>query len=257
MRGGVKPDLADKLVDEAWEAYEERHGSAGKLALRALQADPDAFDGYVILGHVLDTQIEKIAFLREGVRRGKIYFRDEIKQRSRSRLWDLSNDGRSFMRAVSSLTKLLWGNGDQVESIALAKLMLHLNRDDNQGARYLLLAWLPVIGDWMGFERILKRYSGEGRTEYLYSVCLNAFRKKLKIEDFLHEALARNRHVPNFIANKKLRPSGSIEAYASFAAKQGDQDEAYNYAHMNRAAWASVPGAIPWLKRSANAVPKA
>ena len=225
------------------------------MALKALQADPDAFDGYVILGHVLDTQVEKIALLREGVRRGKIYFREEIKQPSQSNLW-YHKDGRPFMRAINNLALLLWENDDQEDAVEHASLMLRLNKNDNLGSRYLLLAWLPVIGDWIGFERILKRCRGEGRTEYLYSACLNAFRKKSEVEELLHQALSGNRYVPNFIADKRLRPSESTEAYANFAAKQGDQVEAYNYAQMNRAAWASVPGAIPWLKRSANALSK-
>ncbi len=255
MRGGVKPDLADQLVDKAWDAHDKQNGSARTIALKALQADPDAFDGYVILGLTLDTQVEKIALLREGVRRGKIYFREEIKRPAASSLW-YHKDGRPFMRAIKNLALLLWENDDREEAIEQAKLILRLNQNDNLGARYLLLAWLPAIGDWIGFERILKRCCGEGRTEYLYSACLNAFRKKSEAEEFLHEALAGNCYVPNFIANMKLRPSESIEAYANFAAKQGDQDEAYNYAQMNRAAWASVPGAIQWLIRSANAFPK-
>jgi hypothetical protein len=200
-------------------------GAARTIALKALQADPDAFDGYVILGLTLNTQVEKIALLREGVRRGEIYFREEIKRPAQNSLWH-HKDGRPFMRATYNLALLLWENYDRHEAVEQASLILRLNQNDNLGARYLLLAWLPVIGDWIGFERILKRCHGEGRTEYLYSTCLDAFRKKSEVKEFLHEALAGNCYVPNFIANMRLRPSESIEAYANFATKQGDQDEA-------------------------------
>lgn len=135
---------AEGLIDEAWEA--DGAAKQSSLALRALNLNPDLIDGYVILGLALPTDIERMAALREGVRRGKIIWADEIKRPAQSHFW-LDIDTRPFMRACFNLASLLSQNDERTEAVELANLLCRLNRNDNQGARYLLMAWLPVLGD--------------------------------------------------------------------------------------------------------------
>jgi hypothetical protein len=236
--------LAEELIDDAWEADSEVRQRS--LALRALQMDPNLIDGYVILGLTMETDIERMAILREGVRRGKIQWADAMKRSAQSYFWQDIHT-RPFMRACKNLALLLWKNVERAEAVDLVKLLYRLNPNDNQGVRYLLMAWLPVLGDWSSFERTLKRSAGEGTTEYLYSACLSAYRSGTEANNFLTKAMEANPFVPRFLNNAKLQPKNT--EFADFGVAFGSESEAFEFARMNRDAWSSVLNATKWLQR--------
>jgi tetratricopeptide (TPR) repeat protein len=244
-------DQAEQLIDDAWDIIDQP--KAADLARKALQLDPELIDGYVILGLTLPSTIEQMAILREGVRRGKLIWAEEVKAPSRHYFW-LDIDTRPFMRAVHNLALLLWDHGDRREATDLANFLLKLNPNDNQGMRHLLLAWCPVLGDWDRVDRLLQRYKDDSDTTFLYAACLNAFRKGEPTQPLLTEALDANPYVPAFLVDAQLLPSED-NPYAAFGIAMGSEHEAHTVADASREGWLAVKGAMVWLKKAAKAAP--
>lgn len=235
-------ERAEELIDRAWDATTP--AARVKYARKALMVDPDAVDAYVILSLSTEAVGEQIALLREAVRIGKRQWADAIKRPSRHDFW-LDIDTRPFMRAAHNLALTLWQRGERDEAIGLADFLLKLNPNDNQGMRYLALAWHPTLGNWQAVERILSRYRGEGRTEYLYAVTLNAVRDGSDPIPLLREAIEANPHVPDFLLGHMPLPPGDFTEYVKF----GSKAEAASYARMSLEAWCSVSHGLDWLKK--------
>jgi len=234
------PNIVDDLLDQAWEALgpTERCG----LARQALTLDPGAIDGYVILALCAETDAERIALLREAIHRGKTLWREYVGRPPRDFFW-AHLETRPFMRALHNLALVLWARGDREEAARLADRMLRLNPNDNQGIRYLALAWHPVLSNWSRVEKLLRKYRGEARTEYLYAYCLDCVRRGVGADEALDAAMAVNPHVPAML----LSSSPPLFDQTLTSVAYGSEEEAVAYAEFGLEAWASVPTALGWL----------
>ena len=235
-------EAVEDLIDEAWETNSPARRAA--FARQALARDPDAIDAYVALALCVETTAERIALLREAVRIGERVWALELKRPRQSHFWS-DIDTRPFMRAMHNLALALWNRGARDEAAAFADRLLRLNPNDNQGIRFLALAWHPVLGNWEKVEKILKRYDGDIRTEYLYARCLDAFRRGEDPKAQLAEAIETNPHVPALLLNRRNGPEWSGDSVAF-----GSEEEAAAYAAYNRPAWEAVPHALDWLRRA-------
>lgn len=243
LTGKGSTDVVEDLIDQAWEANSPVQQA--DFARHALALDPDAIDAYVALALCVETLAERIALLREAARIGEKKWPQELKRPSKSFFW-LDVHTRPFMRAMHKLSLALWDRGARDEAAAIADRLLRINPNDNQGIRYLALAWYPVLGNWPRVAEILKQYDGEIRTEYLYARCLNSFRLGEDSEAALTEAVETNPHVPALLLDKRrqyLDPSIEHVAFRS-------EEEAAAYAAFNRDAWESVPDALNWLRNA-------
>ena len=166
----AQEDLLFQYIEEAWDA--SSNVKKAKYARKALEIDPDALDGYLLLSHATSNSAERQSFLREGVRRGQKIWANEIKRPAQSYFW-ADMDTRPYMRLVHVLALTLWDDGDQQGALELCRYLLKLNPNDNQGIRHLLLAWYPVTGDWTDFAKLLKKYGDDGSTEHLFAACLS------------------------------------------------------------------------------------
>lgn len=232
--------VVEELIDQAWDASEPTLRAV--FARRALALDSTAVDAYVVLARSVETAAERIALLHEGVRRGEYYWQQYLKRPPKAFFWSRV-ETRPFMRALQNLALALWEIGDREEAVQLADRILRLNPNDNQGVRYLALAWHPVLGNWPRVDAILKKYRGESSTEYLYARCLNCFRQDVGAGEALKAAMAANPHVPELLL-AATPPLDSGAASVAF----GSSEEAAAYAVFNREAWASVPLALGWLR---------
>ena len=129
--------------------------------------------------------------------------------------------------------------------------MLKLNRNDNQGIRYILIAYLAVLGRYDELDTFMNKgdYENDCMAEWLYTHALLSFVKKgvsKKTDKELAAALQRNIHVPKYLTGKKQIPRILPDTITA-----GGEDEAYCYASANIEAWKKVPGAIDWLKERA------
>jgi len=148
------------------------------------------------------------------------------------------------MRALHNLTLVLWASGEREEAAGLADRMLRLNPNDNQGIRYLALAWHPVLGNWRRVEQLLRKYRGEARTEYLYAYCLDCVRRSVGADDALDAAMAVNPHVPAMLLSQLQQPLDRTVTSTAY----GSEEEAAFYVMFNLSAWTSVPAALGWLR---------
>lgn len=237
----LREEQLEDLIDRAWEATTP--GARAKAARAALCLDHEAIDAYVALALTVPTLAEQVALLREAVRIGAKLWAAEIKRPSAAHFW-LDVETRPYMRAVHNLALALWEQGDRDEAVSLVEHLIRINPNDNQGARYLCLAWHPVLGNWSRLERVLTRYRDEWSTDYFYSRCLDAFRRGDPSDEWLLQALRENPHVPGFLLGQTSR----LPMAAAVAV--GSPEEASSYCELHLDAWKAVPGALRWLRKT-------
>lgn len=238
---------AGEHLDAAWAAIDSGGTETAAIhARRALKVAPNEIDAYVVLAEVAATAAERQAFLREAVRIGAQEWAGRFKRPADTSFW-LALGTRPYMRAVHGLALALWGTASpdkRLEAVGLALHLLRLNPHDNQGMLFLLLAWLPIVGQWAAAARMARRNARDGRTETTYWQSLHLFRAAAPpADDVLRAAIAINPHVPPFLASRKrpAMPDGDAAAFRS-------PDEAQAYAHVAHEAWWATPKAVGWLK---------
>jgi hypothetical protein len=239
----AEQDRICDYMERAWEAAKPADGA--KWAGKALDIDPDQLDAYIILSKATQTKAEQIAFLSEGARRGHKRWAEEIKRPAESHFW-LDVDTRPFMRNVHWLTLLQWETGERNEAITNGKFLLKINPNDNQGIRYLLLNWYPVTQNWDAHSKLIKKYTNDSGSDYLYARCLNLFHYEQDADVALKEAFEANPYVSEYLIDQKRQPPKDNSALSGFVT-QGSEAEAHVYAKASRDGWSSVKGALDWL----------
>ncbi|MBX9859740.1 MAG: hypothetical protein K2Y20_09155 [Sphingomonas sp.] len=238
---------AGEHLEAAWEALDSEESEiAATHARRALTLAPDEIDAYALLAEIAATAAEKQALLREAVRIGTQEWSACFKKPSETSFW-LSLGTRPYMRAVHSLAIALWDTrapDKRLEAVAFARHLLRLNPNDNQGIRFLLLAWLPIVGQWDAAAKIARRFARDGRTETTYWHALHLLRaEEPQAVEALKEALAINPHVPSLLTSRRKPAMPDVDAVAFRS-----PNEARAYAHMAHEAWRATPKAVAWLK---------
>ena len=228
----------------AWDA--STPATRAKYARKALMVDDDAIDAYVVLALSTEALGEQIALLREAVRIGKREWAEAIKRPAQHDFW-LDIETRPFMRAARNLALALWQRGERDEAVTLVDFLLKLNPNDNQGMRYLALAWHPVLENWTAVDRILKRYREEDSTEFLYAATLSAFRRGEDPHSMLEQAIDANPHIADLLSGRTGMPPIATADYV----ESGSLEEAATYARANLEAWSKMPGALDWLSKQA------
>lgn len=237
---------AEALIDEAWAQLEQGNGSvAVTAARRALTIDGEAIDAFVILAQCATAPAERIALLREGVSVGRKTLADRLREPDPENFW-VDHRTRPYMRAVHSLGLELWERNrgaDRAQAADLARHLLDINPEDNQGVRFLLMYWLPVLGRWRGLAQVMGEISvEERRTATLYSRALSAYQRRAGAAAvWLDNGRMENPHVLTLLARgRPPRPEGDAFVHGSLK-------EAQDYAHHAHAAWAACPGALDWI----------
>jgi hypothetical protein len=127
--------------------------------------------------------------------------------------------------------------------------MLRLNPNDNQGVRYTLAGFLLALGRDDVLARLLDHYPDEGSAAWAYTKALLAFRcggHTAEARRLLEEAKEANRHVPDYVLDRKFPPRERPGSYSP-----GDDSEALHYIgsclvrppHRRRRARVGDPGA--------------
>lgn len=238
---------AERWTDDAWQALDEaRHADAAELAMRAIMADRLAFDAHVVLARCTASDTIAIAILREAALAGKRQH-DNVITGTGGRYWT-NLTTRPYMRAMHELAVTLWRRGltqDRHDAIDVAKRMLRLNPDDNQGIRFLLWHWMPEMGLWDEMRPILRRYRDEQRCETLFTSTLDAIRRHDGgAADLLAQAIRSNVHVTPLLLADRVPADTKSESVAWMG-----PEEAASYAHRAHANWRKVEGALDMLRR--------
>lgn len=242
--------FAQDIIYEAWEA--EGSKERIKLAKEALSISPDCSDAYNLLAEEEAKTLEEAKKLyQKGVEAGERALSKEVLNiKDEGHLWGYI-PARPYMRSRAGLMESLWELGGYDEAVAHAKEMLRLNTGDNQGIRYILIAYLAELRRYDDLDKFLNKgnYKNDCAAEWLYTCALLAFvkegdseraRKELKI------ALKSNKFVPEYITGKK-----PIPRFLPDRITMGGEDEGFCCASRFLPAWKRVSGAIEWLKEQA------
>ena len=153
---------ADEIVSDAWDAGTP--AKMVKLARKALDIDLNAIDAYVILGLHAATLAERIALLREAERIGERLFAPHLGDPD-MHWWGFIGT-RPWMRARHNLGLALLEAGDVDGAIDAFETLIHLNQNDNQGIRYLLLKLYAETGRYDECTILFERYQDDSLIEF-------------------------------------------------------------------------------------------
>ncbi len=239
---------AQDLIYEAWDAPTVKESV--RLARQALKISPDCADAYVVLGDLAaDSPAEAKKLYERGVAAaervlGSDAFVDDV-----GHFWGLL-ETRPYMRARFGLANSERMLGNHSAAITHLEDMLRLNPGDNQGVRYILLNWLLAEPDRRNdVTKLLNRYD-DATAEWSYGRSLHLFKMagaSKRATTALRSAIADNKYVPAYLMGIKEVPDELPISYGF-----GDDSEAILYSSTAISLWNSVPGAIEWLRKTAD-----
>lgn len=233
---------AQDIMYDAWDADSKRRRVA--LAKKALKVSPLCADAYVLLAQEVARHLdEEIALYQKGVAAGEAALGAAAFRYDVGHFWGLL-ETRPYMRARCGLALALWQKGEQDAAIGHVQDMLRLNPNDNQGMRYILLAWLLAQGRDDEVKSLMRRYKGDSAPQWRYTAALLEFRRTGDAETSrqrLTAAMRGNPHVPAYLLGKPL--PRTEPAYLTV----GGEDEAQEFARHYLASWRDTPGALEWL----------
>jgi tetratricopeptide (TPR) repeat protein len=237
--------FAQDIMYEAWEA--ESRKERIKLAKEALSISPDCADAYNLLAEEAKTLEEAKELYQKGVDAGRRALGEKVFKEDVGHFWGYLPT-RPYMRSLAGLMECLWELGKHDEAISHARKMLKLNTSDNQGIRYILIAYLSELGRYDELEKFMNRsgYKDDCAADWLYTKALLAFVKEGDSESARKElktALKGNKYVPEYLTDKKAIPKILPDRIT-----MSGEDEGFCYAWRYEKAWKKVPGALDWLK---------
>lgn len=247
IAGGAQVTPVDAAQNVIYRAWEESNPSRRiALARQALLISPDCADAYNLLASEGARSLKEASeFYRKGMQAGERAIGEEKFAEFAGHFWGVL-DTRPYMRARAGLARCLWEAGKREEAVEHYREMLHLNPNDNQGIRYVLMACLLDLDRNDEVLSLLKQYKDDASAEMVYSAALVAFRKEgdtPRSRKLLAGAIKYNRFVAAYLLGRKKIPR-NLPDYIGF----GDESEAVSYAGDNVSTWKSTPGAIEWLR---------
>lgn len=250
-------DKLEEAQDLIYKAMDFRHYRVReRLARMALALSPDCADAWNLLAEdAAATEEEALEFYRKGIEAGARALGAVLRD-DRGGLWG-NVKARPYMRARKGEADMLDELGRRAEAERAYYELLELNKNDNQGVRYVLLAFHAEKLEFARMDALINGggYPDDCAAEWVYSKALAAYALgKPGASLCLQAALAANPHVPDYLLTGKKPPLQDPDSVTV-----GGRDEAYMCAQLFRRAWEGTPGALPWLKagQKALAQPKA
>jgi tetratricopeptide (TPR) repeat protein len=241
--GDAQLDKAQELMYQAWE--ETNPAKRIALAHDALVLSPNCADAYVLLAEEeADTVTRALEYYQQGVEAGARALGPKAFKRNTGHFWSVL-ETRPYMRAREGLANMLWRLNRKEDALGHYRELLHLNPNDNQGIRYVLVDLLLQMEHYDEVEPLLKKYREDWSAVWLYTRALFAFRKSgrgARANKVLAEAFEENPSVPAYLTGEKRVPNVMPEYMG-----MGDESEAMHYASDHLNYWRRVPGAVEWL----------
>ena len=232
---------AERLVEQAWDAG---GGRGAALARRAVAADPDAVDAYVILGDTAPDAATATDHYRQGIAAGERKLGPRFFKENGGMFWGIM-ETRPYMRALAGLANALRATGRPDEAVDVWQRMLDLNPNDNQGVRDLLAAVLLELGRDAELSALFARFERDAGVVHGYAAALLRFRAEgdsPAAVERLRSAVTNNAHMVPYLTGKTRPPRHRPATYSP-----GEPTEAQAFASDLIPAWRATPGAVDWL----------
>lgn len=235
--------FVDDLIEAAYDADSPREAVA--LARQALETDPHCVDALMLLAQWdAPGQSARLDYLQTAVDAGEKQLGPGYLEQNAGHFWGLI-ETRPYMSALTALAIAYKDNKQPRRAIELLEKTLHLNPNDNQGNRFLLLTLYLEQNRHNDARTLLDRYSDDLSAFMRYSQLLLDYVTEGDTPQTRKQrqaAKSYNKYVPQYLSGRKKLPKIMPDYYGL-----GDRNEAIVYAADNRNLWRQVMGAIPWL----------
>lgn len=204
-----------------YDAFEKSGFEKLELAKEALEIYPFSPDAYTILAEFAEDIELAVTFLEKGVQVGKEDLH-ELLANPNGELW-LHVEARPFLRAKKNLAMLLEQVGLDMQAMKHYEELLELNKNDNQGVRYLLLSLYIRKHMYQKARQLIREY-GDSSTFFIFSkffieLSENGISKKAKA--YWKNARDSNRFLAEFLLADEMIPQARPDYY-----RPGSEEEA-------------------------------
>jgi tetratricopeptide (TPR) repeat protein len=247
---------AQDLVYDGWEALDALTGpgdpqEAERCFHEALRLDPTLADAHNGLADVAEERGDWET-AEAHYRRAYELARDALGSESpRAFHWWLELETRPYMRARQGLGWVYWQTGRYREALGEYEALLRLNKNDNQGARYVIGPLYQLAGDLEGalraYERFVKHYPddiGDPHHAFCWGLSLYEAGRKPEAVSRWRQALFQNIYIALLLLGERL-PEEAIWVGSNL----GWPDYAEDYLDLYGALWERVSGARGCLRR--------
>ena len=221
MMGPASFSDSEEHIEKAWEA--NTPSQEVKYARKALDADLDCIDGYILLAHNAASLGENLALLREatiiGERLWKPYFADK------EMVWWGYIGTRPYMRALHEFGLASMEAGDVPEAEAAYRKLLKLNPNDNQGIRELLAHVLLLGERYDEAWKLCQRYKRDGLLATIATrLAIHIARNdEAKARETARQLDLANPHIMRALAlflRENIRPHDSRDSYVAYRSRE-------------------------------------
>ena len=234
-------EQAEDLVDQAAAARGRRRM---QLIRRALELCPDCPDAYLHLAYRERNLDKALPLFEKAVDAARRSMGEGEMEEHVGEFWTRP-DTRPYMRARMGLGECLRAMGRTAEAVTQFNEMLRLNPQDNQGARFRMLACLLDLKRDSEAGMLVEAFPDERSAVWRYGKALLAFRRQgdtNAARKELDHAFDANYMAAAYLMRKNEMPPGLPASH-----RPGTEDEAVVLAAELMGAWDATAGAGHWL----------
>lgn len=188
-------DKAYSILEKAEAASSEKQ--AMKLAKEAYQKYPECFDALLMQVDLEEDMFKRQDMLEEGLKKEK-------ERLTKEGFFDKENIGkfylifetRPYIRGLYEKAMSFFMMGKNNKSVEVCKEILRLNKGDNLGARYLLMALYAMLENEKEIVKLLKKYPEEN-LEMLLPMVIIYFKlgDDIKAKEYLKRVNKANKYL--------------------------------------------------------------
>ncbi len=170
---------------------------------------------------------------------------EEFFKENEGKFWAIP-ETRTFMGCLFEQTLLFWQNNEKNKAIDQLKYILKLNPRDDQGVRYVLLAYLLELDMLEDAQSLMMSYSDDYSTYWSFCELLLDIKKQEDsaiIEMEFGMCVECNEFVVPYLIGDEKIPSDAVGSY-----DDGDRNEAIFYVQSAGDAWFNDKNALNTLK---------
>lgn len=225
-------DYTNTILDDAYELLEKAENAksktqAIKYAKKAYDMCPDCFDAVLFQVHLEDNPLKRWKLLEEGLEFEKDRLENEgyFKKDNIGHFYGMF-ETRPYIRGLFAKADYLVLDGKIKQARDVCKEILKLNKNDNTGARYLLMAIYAFLEEENDMLKLFKKYPEES-LEMLFPLFILYYKQgdDKKTKEYLDRI---NKANPDFIKFFKGTMKENTKVPYGYYSK-GDSSEVIMY----------------------------